>query len=269
MKLYPETSNQLSPFLVRKTCVYLSLDVGVDDLEKYEDDARKLWNRFYQRNGTNFFKDRHYLLEEFPELTDTNPELWILETGCGVGNACFPLLESLPQSRICAVDFSSKAVELLEKNKEFDEQRIQTRVLDLTEFHEDFKGLINCPEMDFCLMVFFLSAVTPQKMPQVIRNLSTVMKSGGRVLFRDYAKGDLAQIRFEESGRQKKLGEDFYLRGDGTRCFYFTEQFLKSLFEQEGFHCQRITIFDKQIQNKARKLTMDRKWIQAVFVKVT
>lgn len=94
------------------------------------------------------------------------------------------------------------------------------------------------------------------------------MKIGGRVLLRDYAIGDLAQLRFEESGQRKKLGDNFYLRGDGTRCFYFTEQFLKSLFQEEGFQCDRITIFNKQVENKGRNLTMDRKWIQAVFTKM-
>lgn len=200
-----------------------------------------------------------------------------------MGNTCFPLLETLVSCQICAVDFSSKAVELLKQNQQFDEGRIQTRVLDLTEPQEDLDQVINCPEMDFCSMIFFLSAVSPQKMSQVlpiqiqpfcvlcgqvVRNVSALMKIGGRVLFRDYAIGDLAQIRFEESGRQKKLGDNFYLRGDGTRCFYFTEQFLSSLFQDEGFQCDRITIFNKQIENKGRNLIMDRKWIQAVFTKL-
>jgi hypothetical protein len=35
---------------------------------KLEQDARKNWDLFYKRNKTNFFKDRHYLHREFPDL---------------------------------------------------------------------------------------------------------------------------------------------------------------------------------------------------------
>ena len=36
--------------------------------EKLEADARKNWDLFYKRNATNFFKDRHWVTREFPEL---------------------------------------------------------------------------------------------------------------------------------------------------------------------------------------------------------
>lgn len=38
-----------------------------------EKDAKKYWDKFYMRNTTNFFKDRHWTEREFPEL---NPESW-------------------------------------------------------------------------------------------------------------------------------------------------------------------------------------------------
>ena len=37
---------------------------------KLETDAKKNWDLFYKRNSTNFFKDRHWLTREFPELVD-------------------------------------------------------------------------------------------------------------------------------------------------------------------------------------------------------
>jgi hypothetical protein len=37
-------------------------------VEKYNKDAAKYWDKFYKHNTTHFFKDRHWILREFPEL---------------------------------------------------------------------------------------------------------------------------------------------------------------------------------------------------------
>lgn len=103
---------------------------------RYERTAGRHWDLFYKRNENRFFKDRHYLLRDFPDLVppadgdrdglvvdavngggrdaeaaagacgngddhddDARPALHhtvLVEAGCGVGNAVFPLLESHP-----------------------------------------------------------------------------------------------------------------------------------------------------------------------------
>jgi tRNAThr (cytosine32-N3)-methyltransferase len=70
-------------------------------------------------------------------------------------------------------------------------------------------------------MVFVLSAVKPDLMRHVILNLGSVMKAGGSVLFRDYGLYDMTQMRFIYK-KERKLGESYYVRADGTRVFYFT-----------------------------------------------
>lgn len=62
--------------------------------KKYRKDLGKNWNLFYKRNETRFFRDRHWIPREFPELL-AGP-LRLFEVGCGVGNFTFPLKKFEP-----------------------------------------------------------------------------------------------------------------------------------------------------------------------------
>lgn len=58
-------------------------------------------------------------------------------------------------------------------------------------------------------------------------NVAAVLKPGrGRVLVRDYAEGDLAQLRLAGPTRNQRISENFYVRSDGTQAYYFSQVLL-------------------------------------------
>jgi tRNAThr (cytosine32-N3)-methyltransferase len=77
------------------------------------------------------------------------------------------------------------------------------------------------------LMIFIFSALNPKQWDQAVRNIWRVLKPGGQVLFRDYGRGDLAQVRFKKG---RYMEENFYVRGDGTRVYFFEQSELEDIW---------------------------------------
>ncbi len=55
------------------------------------------WERFYLSHpSARFFKERRYLLREFPVLAQQAPPKLVLEIGCGCGSSLLPVLKANP-----------------------------------------------------------------------------------------------------------------------------------------------------------------------------
>ncbi|KAK9066121.1 hypothetical protein SSX86_015523 [Deinandra increscens subsp. villosa] len=219
------------------------------------------WENFYDcHQNKQFFKDRHYLHKDWGQYF-SNGNIILLEAGCGAGNTIFPLANKYPQLHIHACDFSHHAITLVKSHPNFLKDQINAFVCNIAE--ENLCDHIMPASVDIVTLVFTLSALSPEKMPIVIQNLGLVLKPGGHVLFRDYAIGDYAQLML--MNKNQVLSENFYFRGDGTCSFYFSEGLLRELFERAGFIVVDVNTYNREIINRARNITMQRRWIRAVF----
>ena len=64
-----------------------------------------------------------------------------------------------------------------------------------------------------------------------------------------------------------KISDNFYVRKDGTRAFYFSQEVLQRIFEEAGFEAQDLRMHKRVVRNRKQHADMHRRWIQGIFVK--
>lgn len=271
-------------------------------LDRFNSDPARFWNLFYKNNTANFFKNRKWLQQEFPVLhtvttEDAGPKV-VLEVGAGAGNTAFPILANNKNSKLKlhACDFSKKAVEVMRSHAEYNTELMQADVWDVAS--EELPPDVEENTVDVVLMIFIFSALSPLQWDRAVRNIYRVLKPGGEVCFRDYGRGDLAQVRFKKG---RYLEENFYIRGDGTRVYFFEKDELARIWsgvsnetvsseskdgtsettpndpthkpstapseESELFDIEDLGVDRRMLVNRAKKLKMYRCWMQGRFRK--
>ena len=250
----------------------IELQKEVQDKEKYlGETAYKHWDNFYSQHKENFFKDRKWLAIEFPILNEViEPEygpVKVLEVGCGVGNTfnCILKDNKNPDLKIHASDYSYTAIDLIKQSDFYQEEHEKGTIVadrwDIT----DSKLPVEEGTVDVIIMIFVFSALEPQQWKAAIDNAAKLLKKGGKILFRDYGRYDLAQVRFKG---EKILSPNFYIRGDGTRVYFFTDEEIEEIFTgNDQFDKVKIGIDRRLLVNRKKKIKMYRQWIQAVFEK--
>ncbi|KAF8950115.1 Methyltransferase-like protein 6 [Podila verticillata] len=234
-------------------------------VKKYKNEAAKNWDKFYKRNETRFYKDRHWIEREFTVYKESSKKpMRSLEVGCGVGNFIFPVLEKNPDLFMYACDFAPSAIELVKQHKDYAEGRCEAFVCDLTI--NPLTDHIEAESLDVVSSIFVLSAIPAEKLEAAVQNIKSVMKSGGMICFRDYAVYDAAQVKFS-SNPGHKLDTNLYVRQDGTLSHFFSAEQMKALFEQEGFTTVECDYVHRETINRAMDLSVDRRFLQAKFVK--
>lgn len=207
-------------------------------------------------------EDSHMIVKEkFPGERAT---FRIFEVGCGVGNTVFPILQANidPKLMVYCCDYSSTAIDLVKENKDYDPQRCHAFVCDIS----DPEAEVPFPEesLDIIILIFILSANNPDRFQAILNRLASFLRPGGMILFRDYGRYDLAQLRFKKG---KCLGENFYVRGDGTRVYFFTQDEMRDMMTKAGL-TEKQNLVDRRLQvNRGKQLKMYRVWIQCKYMK--
>lgn len=268
------------------------------DRYRFNKEPAKWWNLFYKNNTANFFKNRKWLRQEFPVLEEITRadagETVVLEVGAGAGNTAFPLLAGNQNEglKVHACDFSKTAVQVMRENEGYDQKHIVADVWDVAaEGEESLPPGLDEGSVDVVILIFIFSALAPAEWDRALRNVYRVLKPGGKVLFRDYGRGDLAQVRFKKG---KYMDENFYVRGDGTRVYFFDESELRYMWSEwtpekgvhirgdgarkeedaeatvppnGAFEIEDLGVDRRLVVNRQTKLKMYRCWMQGLFRK--
>ena len=237
----------------------------------------KNWDRFYKRNTDRFFKDRHYLAREFADLTQQLHSLTatagsgsgdsgggggigLLEVGCGVGNALFPLRAMFPNLRLHGCDCSKNAIALIQQREL--QQQPTTQPLDVWVqdiVTEPFPARLT-HSMHFATLIFVLSALSAPQHRTVLTSVHSVLLQGSGILYvRDYCVYDCSQLRF---GSGSVLGERLYVRADGTRSYFFVLNELEQLLLECGYEVLSSEVVERQVENRKDKVEMRRRFVQ-------
>ncbi|KAI0305791.1 S-adenosyl-L-methionine-dependent methyltransferase [Multifurca ochricompacta] len=204
------------------------------DKPNYNTKPAKHWDNFYKTNASNFFKNRKWLPLEFSELVAAADlsagHRTVVEVGCGAGNAIFPLLaqNQNPELHIHVFDYSSHAIKLVQNNPLYTSPPCGTIAASVWDLSSACPPPSLAPRSaDILLLVFVFSALHPSEWPRAISNIAQILKPGGLVLMRDFGRHDLTQLRLK-AGRL--LEDNFYIRGDSTRVYFFELDELAILF---------------------------------------
>ncbi|RYR62688.1 hypothetical protein Ahy_A04g020408 isoform B [Arachis hypogaea] len=222
-----------------------------------ESDVRA-WKRFHVRHSSGkFFKERRYLLKEFPELVSSAPHTKLLEVGCGNGSTALPILRANKDVIVYACDCSD---ETLERAKEI------LGAATIVAFSHRFRTFCCDVSTDGFpnWLIFTLSAIPLERMPRFIKECFDVLNPGGMVLFRDYGLYDMTMLRFEED---KRVGFREYMRLDGTRSYFFCLDTVRDLFVGSGFTELELDYCCVKSVNRQKGKCMRRIWVHGKFQK--
>jgi methyltransferase-like protein 6 len=264
--------------------------------------SARAWHKFYGMHGGKFFHSRSFLFEAFPQLKPLLLEslsmsasaATCLELGCGNGSNVYPLITHLQKEiKILACDVTPSALRSVMSHPSFEEnkERIKlflfdiaensqplnppgmilttsNRAQELTELNTSFLKIpseVTEGKVDAITCTFVLSSLHPKDHRRSLVNASSILRSGGKLFFRDYAIGDAALSRMLTP--ESRLQERLFKRGDGTLAYFFTKQELFEHLEESGFSDVQLDYHTVRNKNRKTSVEMMRVFLNGVATK--
>ena len=180
-----------------------------------------------------------------------------------------------------AVDISAAAVRTTAtiSQKLGFENRLETFVANLTDPADP--GVVRLTQahpggFDALLMIFTLSAVNPlarvvggdtttSDMTCALETANRSLKMGGLLLIRDYGLYDMTQLRFPGAAL---IGENLYMRQEGTLAYFFAKEDLHRRLEASGFRKIELEYHCVHSHNRKKGTILKRVFIHAIYEKV-
>ncbi|XP_074566811.1 uncharacterized protein LOC141823427 [Curcuma longa] len=265
------------------------------------------WRSFHRRHSAEkFFKERRYLLKEFPELIRTSDSIKVLEVGCGNGSTVLPILRAKQNITVYACDCSEevlrKAEEIIATESAISlEPRFYTFLLDFSV--NDFPDWLfcttcqrnSCPEpanfssdsrgenLETSHMSTFLRedqcCIGGVDFVTMIFTLSAIpferMPSVIEKCLSVLRPGGL--LLFRDYGLydmtmlrflpEQRVGFCEYMRSDGTFSYFFSLDTARNLFLTAGFIEVELTYCRVTSMNRQKGKSMQRVWVHGKFQK--
>ncbi|KQJ82058.1 methyltransferase-like protein 6 isoform X3 [Brachypodium distachyon] len=252
--------------------------------------SSEAWRSFHRRHASGrFFKERRYLLKEFPDLLNNNDVAKMLEVGCGNGSTVVPILRCSRNNIVyacdCSKDTLEKANEIVNNTEGLDgKDRFHPFLLDVSK--ETFPDWLFCKSCQMSnakavdLLLDSSEHNTRKEHPVLLKENQccvggidavtmrcvSVLKPGGLVLFRDYGLYDMTMLRFSPSQR---VGFREYMRADGTFSYFFTLDTMRELFHAAGLLELELEYCCVRSINRKNGKSMQRVWVHGKFQKPT
>ncbi|XP_063500794.1 tRNA N(3)-methylcytidine methyltransferase METTL8, mitochondrial isoform X6 [Symphalangus syndactylus] len=248
--------------------------VLLEEQVKYEREASKYWDTFYKIHKNKFFKDRNWLLREFPEIlpVDQKPEEKARESSWDhvktSATNCFSRMHcpTVPEEKNHYEESSGSSEGQSKTESDFsnlDSEKHKKGPMK-TGLYPGSNATFRILEVGCGAGNSVFPILNTLQMQGVVNRLSKLLKPGGMLLFRDYGRYDKTQLRFKKG---HCLSENFYVRGDGTRAYFFTKGELHSMFCKASLD-EKQNLVDRRLQvNRKKQVKMHRVWIQGKFQK--
>ncbi|CAJ1976293.1 unnamed protein product [Sphenostylis stenocarpa] len=266
------------------------------------------WNQFHLRHASGrFFKERRYLLKEFPELLSCPPNSKLLEVGCGNGSTALPILRANKDLIVYACDCSD---ETLEKAKEIISNastdvsfQLRFRIFCCDLSTNGFPNWLACyscrdkflQKLSYCLSdvregngLHFTNPYSSEEVEccvggvdfvTLIFTLSAVplerMPKSVKECFIVLKPGGM--VFFRDYGLydmtmlrfepDKRVGFREYMRSDGTRSYFFCLDAVRNLFLGAGFTELELDYCCVKSINRQKGKCMQRVWVHGKFQK--